>query len=199
MSISSGERSERPFRVEPLSDVHDRSAFFCGPPEGSHPLDRYLKTQATQDIRRRVANCFVAVEVATGRVAAYYTLAAASIPMTDLPAATSKKLPRYPSIPAARIGRLAVDTRFQGQGLGGAMLADALQRVVVSEAAVYALLVDAKDDNAVAFYRHHGFIAFDSQPRTLFLPVSAGVGCDRPPFSGMALPALGLHNMNKPR
>ena len=157
-----------PFRLEPLGDAHDRTGFACG----QDPLDRYFQTQATQDIRRRVATCFVAVEVSTGLVAAYYTLAAAGIPIIDLPADVTKKLPRYPSIPAVRVGRLAVDARFQGRGLGGALLADALVRVMGSAAAVYALLVDAKDEKAAAFYRHHGFIALASQPRTLFLPIA---------------------------
>ena len=157
-----------PFRLEPLGDAHDRTGFACG----QDPLDRYFQTQATQDIRRRVATCFVAVEVATGLVAAYYTLASAGIPIIDLPADLTKKLPRYPSIPAVRVGRLAVDARFQGRGLGGALLADALVRVMSSAAAVYALLVDAKDEKAAAFYRHHGFIALASQPRMLFLPIA---------------------------
>ena len=157
-----------PFRLEPLGEAHERASFSCG----EEPLDRYFETQATQDIRRRVATCFVAVEEETGRVAAYYTLAAAGIPLTDLPPELVKKLPRYPSVPAVRVGRLAVDTRFQGRGLGAALLADALRRVMASPPAAYALLVDAKDDRAVAFYQHHGFIAFAGQPRTLFLPVS---------------------------
>lgn len=157
-----------PFRLEALGDAHERASFSCG----QEPLDRYFETQATQDIRRRVASCFVAVEEETGRVAAYYTLAAAGIPLTDLPPELVKKLPRYPSIPAVRVGRLAVDTRFQGRGLGAGLLADALRRVMASPPAAYALLVDAKDDQAVAFYQHHGFIALAGQPRTLFLAVS---------------------------
>jgi GNAT superfamily N-acetyltransferase len=157
-----------PFRVEMLSGHHDRASFSCG----QEPLDRYFRTQVTQDVRRRVATCFVAVEADPARVAAYYTLASAGIPLTELPAEIAKKLPRYPSIPAVRMGRLAVDSRFQGRGLGGALLADALIRVLASPVAAYALLVDAKDENAVAFYRHHGFIPFGRQPRTLFLPVA---------------------------
>ena len=71
-----------------------------------------------------------------------------------------------------RIGRLAVDGKFQGKGLGGALLADALRRVLASPPAVFTLLVDAKDDQAVAFYRRYGFIPLRDQPRTLFLPVA---------------------------
>ena len=156
------------FRLEALSDEHDRQAFACG----QEPLDTYIRTQATQDIRRRISACFVAVETATGQLAAYYTLAAASIPTPDLPTEVTKKLPRYSTLPAVRIGRLAVDLKFQGRGLGGAMLADALSRVLVSPPAVFALLVDAKDEQAVAFYGHHGFVPLSSNPRTLFLPVA---------------------------
>jgi ribosomal protein S18 acetylase RimI-like enzyme len=158
----------RPFRVEPLGEAHERSSFACGQPA----LDTYFKTQATQDIRRRVATCFVAVEQATGNIAAYYTLASAGIPITDLPPDITKKLPRYPSIPAVRIGRLAVDLKFQSRELGAALLADALSRVIALGPAAFAILVDAKDDSAVGFYRHHGFIALLSHPRTLFLPVA---------------------------
>ncbi|MBK5291286.1 MAG: GNAT family N-acetyltransferase [Acidobacteriia bacterium] len=158
----------RPFRLEPLGDVHDRAAFTCG----REPLDRYFHTQATQDIRRRIATCFVAVEEATGKLAAYYTIASACIPTPDLPPEITKRLPRYPAIPAVRIGRLAVDLNFHGRGLGAALLADALRRVLLSPPVVFALLVDAKDDEAVAFYRHHGFLPLIHQPRTLFLPLA---------------------------
>ena len=157
-----------PFRLEALSDGHDKQGFACG----EEPLDRYIRTQASQDIRRRISACFVAVEEGTSQLAAYYTLAAASIPTPDLPTEITKRLPRYPTMPAVRIGRLAVDLKFQGRGLGGAMLADGLSRVLVSPPAVFALLVDAKNDGAVAFYRHHGFLPLSSHPRTLFLPVA---------------------------
>lgn len=83
-----------------------------------------------------------------------------------------KKLPRYPSVPAVRMGRLAVDQRFKGQGLGGALLADALDRAVNAEIAAYALLVDAKDEPAACFYRHHGFITLPDSPLALFLPLA---------------------------
>ena len=88
------------------------------------------------------------------------------------PPEITKRLPRYPTIPAVRIGRLAVDLRFRGRGLGAALLADAIQRVLLSPPAVFALLVDAKDDQAVAFYRHHGFLPLTSKPHTLFLPIA---------------------------
>ncbi len=156
-----------PFRLAALESAHDRAAFRCG----VEPLDRYLREQVSQDIRRRVAACFVALADST-RIAGYYTVASASLLLADLPTATAKKLPRYPPVPAVRLGRLAVDLAFKGQGLGGALLADALDRAARSEIAAHALMVDALDDTAAAFYRHHGFIALPDSPRILFLPLA---------------------------
>ena len=159
--------SSAPFELASLNVAHDRAAF----DSGSEPLNRYLREQVTQDVRRRVAACFVALADGV-RIAGYYTLASASLLLTDLPASTGKKLPRYPTVPAVRMGRLAVDRAFKGLGLGGALLADALDRAVRSEIAAYALMVDAKDEAAAAFYRHHGFIALPDSPLTLFLPLA---------------------------
>ena len=159
--------SGAPFRVALLEAAHDRAAFHSG----SEPLDRYFREQITQDIRRRAAACFVAL-ADDQRIAGYYTLATASLLLADLPASTGKKLPRYPTVPTVRMGRLAVDQAFKGQGLGGALLADALHRPARSEIAAYALMVDAKDDAAAAFYRHHGFIPLPDSPLAMFLPLA---------------------------
>lgn len=158
--------SGAPFSLVPLGAAHDRDLF----DSRSEALNRYLREQVTQDIRRRVAACFVAL-ANERRIAGYYTLAAASLLLTDLPAIARKKLPRYPSVPVVRMGRLAVDQAFQGQGLGGALLADALERAGRAEIAAFALMVDAKDEAAAAFYSHHGFIVLPDLPRTLFLPL----------------------------
>ncbi len=157
-----------PFRIEPLGPQHDRARFASG----TDALDRYFREQVTQDVRRRVTTCYVAVEAATARIAGYYTLSAAGIPLGELPAPLARRLPRYPSVPVARLGRLAVDQAFRGRQLGAALLWDAVLRARRSEIAVYALVVDAKDDQAEAFYRHHGFIAFSSLPRKLVLPLA---------------------------
>jgi hypothetical protein len=98
------------FRIEPLSSEHDRSRFSSG----SAPLDRYLREQASQDIKRRIASCFVAVSVQTKEIAGFYTLTAASIALTALSPEIVKKLPRYPVVPAALLGRLAVAQNYQG-------------------------------------------------------------------------------------
>ncbi|MDO5626617.1 MAG: GNAT family N-acetyltransferase [Pseudomonadota bacterium] len=159
--------SYAPLRLAPLGTAHDRAAFNSD----SEPLNRYLREQATQDMRRRVAACFVAL-TNEQRIAGYYTLASASLLLADLPASTGKKLPRYPTVPAVRMGRLAVDQAFKGRGLGGALLADALDRAARSEIAAFALMVDAKHEAAAAFYRHHGFIALPDSPLALFLPLA---------------------------
>ena len=119
------------FHVEPLEANHDRTTFNCG----SEPLNSYLQHYVTQDIRRRLTACFVALS-GEHRIAGYYTLASASILFGDLPIAAQKKLPRYPTVPAVRMGRLAIDNEFKGLGLGGALLADALARAANAEIAV---------------------------------------------------------------
>jgi len=124
-----------------------------------------------QDIRHRLTACFVAPS-RENCIAGYYALSSASIYLGDLPIKFAKKLPRYPSTPAVRTGRLAVDQTFQVQGLGSALLADALIRINRSEIAAPALIVDAKDKKAANFYRHYGFIETVGDPLMLFLPLS---------------------------
>ena len=160
------------FRLELLGAQHERTRFTCG----VAALDGYFRTQATQDARRRASACYVAVQHETSAVAGYYTLAAASVPLTELPESLSKRLPRYPSVPVARVGRLAIDLSFQGRKLGAALLADAALRALRSEVAVFALVVDAKDDSAVAFYRHHGFEMYGGQPKQLIVPLASFSG-----------------------
>jgi ribosomal protein S18 acetylase RimI-like enzyme len=155
------------FRVVPLDHAHDRRKFNSG----SRPLDGYFRERVMQDIKRKVTACFVALSN-EGCIVGYYTLASTSVFVGDLPAELTRKLPRYPSVPAVRMGRLAVDQTFKGQGLGAALLADALMRVVRSEIAAYALVVDAKDERAAGFYRHHGFVETAIKPLTLFLPLA---------------------------
>ena len=156
-----------PFLIVPLDSTHERSGFNSN----VIALDNYFRQQASQDVRRNVAACFVALDNKES-VAGYYTLASSSVLLNDLPPAVVKKLPRYPSVPAVRMGRLAVDQAYKGQGLGAALLADALMRALRAEIAAYALLVDAKDPTAAEFYRHHGFIPLPKTPLTLFLPLA---------------------------
>ncbi len=158
------------FAIEALARRHDRSRFDCG----SEPLDRYIRQQASQDARRRIARVFVALPEAVAEVAGFYTLSAGSIERAALPLEAAKRLPHHP-VPVALIGRLAVDQRWAGRGLASALLADAFRRVIgASEAlAVYAVVVDAKDERARAFYEHFGFVRLPETERSLFYPVAA--------------------------
>src|SRR5574341_1039801 len=137
--------------VERLREDHNRSAFSCG----NTSLDRYLKEQAGQDLRRACATPFVLVaEPGETSILGYYTVSSYGIDLGDLPVDVTKKLPRYPLIPATLIGRLAVDQRYQGQRVGEFLLMDALHRVLVqsAEVAAAAVVVDAIDATAAKFY-----------------------------------------------
>jgi GNAT superfamily N-acetyltransferase len=157
------------FRIEPLSSNHDRSRFVSG----SDALDRYFREQASQDVKRRVATCFVAVGATAQDVAGYYTLAAASVALNALAPEIARKLPRYPVVPAVLLGRLAVALHYQGEGLGGILIADALKRTARAELGVFAMVVDAKDEAARRFYEHYGFALLPGETRRLFLPIAA--------------------------
>lgn len=110
-----------------------------------------------------------------GQCIPLYTLSAGGVALSDLPAAMAKRLPRYPSVPIARLGRLAVDSRHRGNKLGAALLFDAVHRAANSEVMMFALVVEAKDDQAVAFYQHHGFISV-GDPRQLMVPLGRFAG-----------------------
>ncbi|MDE2791941.1 MAG: GNAT family N-acetyltransferase [Paracoccaceae bacterium] len=159
---------EAALTVEALAPHHDRASFSCGEPS----LDRYIRRQASQDARRRVARVFVAAGNPPGRIAGYYTLSAASFEKDDLPAEIAGRLPHYP-VPAAVIGRLAVDLHSQGSGLGEFLLLDAVRRVIRAgdTLGVYAIVVDALDDRAGGFYERYGFMPFPSRALRLFLPL----------------------------
>lgn len=161
--------SQSAFITEALAPDHDRSSFTCG----VEPLDRYLPHQATQDVRRRVANCFLLVERATRTVAGYYTLSSASLLLADLPQAYTKRLPRYPSVPAALLGRLAIATAYQNRHLGASLLADAAGRVSRADLAVFAIVTDPKDDRARRFYVKHGFSELPGAQPRLFVPIDS--------------------------
>ena len=162
--------SER-FRIERLSGAHDRSQFSSG----SSPLDRYFREQASQDSKRRIVSCFVAVSVETQELIGFYTLSAASVALSSLAPEIAKKLPRYPVVPAALMGRLAIAQNHQGKGLGGVLLGDAVLRSARVELGVFAMLVDAKDDAAQRFYEHHGFTPLPGADRRLCLPIAMGL------------------------
>jgi len=153
------------YSIEPLESQHNRADFSCGIEE----LDRYLKQQARQDLQRFLTTVFVLHDLEHQRIAGYYTLAATAIELAALPDSITRKLPKYPLIPGTLLGRLAVDREYQGQKLGTFLLFDALQRSRNSQIASMAVVVDAKDDRAKAFYEYHQFLPFPRQPLRLYL------------------------------
>jgi GNAT superfamily N-acetyltransferase len=163
-----------PYRIEALGATHDRTAFECG----SVALDRYLQQQARQDAKKSVAAPFALTTPPALRVLGYYTLSASLVNANELPATLAKQLPRYPQLPVTLLGRLAVDQTMKGRGIGQFLLMDALRRSLeaATHIAAMAVVVDAKDDAAQAFYRHFSFLPLQAQPRRLFLPMKTVSG-----------------------
>jgi len=156
-------------RIAPLDERHDRNSFTCG----VESLDRYLKTQAGQDVRRKANAVFVLSEVGEpARILGYYTLCAMAVSQGDVPEAARKHIPRYPLVSATLIGRLAVATEHQGRRLGALLLADALQRAFESASTVGSsmVVVDALDELTAGFYAAHGFVRLPESLR-LVLPM----------------------------
>ncbi len=155
---------------EPLGKHHDRAAFACGEAE----LDDWFRRRASQDERRNMARVFVAADDAIG-VVGFYSLSSFTLAFEDVPDEIARKLPRYDAIPAALIGRLARDRRVRGGGLGALLLADAIRRIlgVGRTLAVFAIVVDAKNARAAAFYEGFGFRRFPLHPSRLFLLTSS--------------------------
>ena len=157
------------YRLETLGKQHDRDRFRCG----VESLDAYLKTQASQDMRRKANAVFVLVpEDSPGRIAGYFTLCAHGLSPGAIPEEARKHLPRYPQVSATLLGRLAVSADLQGHGLGAILLAQALRKAYENAAVVGSsmVVVDAIDERAARFYRAHGFIPLPESTR-LVLPM----------------------------
>lgn len=154
--------------IEPLSPKHNRADFSCG----VEALDAYLHRQAGQDLRKQVAVPFV-LSPDGNTIAGYDTLSQYAVQLALVPEEIARKLPKYPMVPATLIGRLAVSTRFRGQGHGATLLMDALLRSLRSgrEIASAGVVVDAKDSEAIAFYTKYGFLELPKVGRRLFLPM----------------------------
>ena len=155
--------------IEPLGRHHGRAVFSCGQPD----LDDWFRHRASQDEKRNIARVFVAVDDELG-VVGFYSLSSFTLSIEDLPQEIGHKLPRYDAIPAALIGRLARDERARGRGVGELLLADAVRRILGagSSLAVFAIVVDAKDERAADFYKTFGFQAFPLRSNRLFLPTA---------------------------
>jgi predicted GNAT family N-acyltransferase len=158
------------YKIEVLGNRHDRNLFSCS----SNVLDQYFKQQVSQDVKRHIAAAFVLTEEKQREVIGFYTLSSIAIDPSDFPERIVKRLPEYSLLPGILLGRLAVDEQWCGKGLGGMLLVDALRRSTVSsrEIASMAVIVDAKDEKAAAFYERFGFIRFFHNNSKLFLPMS---------------------------
>ncbi len=150
--------------------VHDRRSFQCG----VAPLDHYFKTQAAQDMAKRVAVCYVLADDEKARtVCGFYTLSNLSIELTEIPPDKSRLFPRYPELPAILLGRLAVDQAFRGRGFGECLLIDSLKRALASSKVTGAavVVVDAKSEAGRKFYQRYGFRRFVGVADRLFIPM----------------------------
>ena len=154
--------------IEPLGK-HDRAAFSCG----VAALDDWFRLRAGQDEKRNVARVFVAVDDRRA-IVGFYSLSSFTLAIDELPREHAKRLPRYDAIPAALIGRLARDENVRGEGVGDLLLADAVRRVIgaARSLAVFAIVVEATDEKAAAFYRDFGFASFPKRPLRLFMAAS---------------------------
>ena len=152
-----------------LAAHHDRDSFSCG----ADSLDKYLRTQAGQDVRRKANAVFIMVEPARPSIVlGYYTLCAMALPQGDVPLAALKHVPRYPLVSGTLIGRLAISQARHGEGLGTLLLADAVRRAYTNADVIGSsmLVVDAIDEHAAAFYEGNGFLRLPDSPR-LILPM----------------------------
>lgn len=156
--------------TESLNASHRKKEFSCG----KVMLDDYLHKQANQDIKRKLAACFVLKDKETDLLKGYYTLATNSIAQELIPSEFQKNLPNsYKSIPTTLLGRLAIDHRFQNQGIGKLLLIDALKRSYEISKSIgsFAVVVDPIDEDAEKFYERYGFIKLPDSGK-MFLPTN---------------------------
>ena len=153
---------------EPLGKQHDRTQFDCG----VWVLNEYLTKYANQDMKRKTAAVFMMVDrAAPKRVIGFYTLCATSVELSALPMELTKRLPRYPEIPAILVGRLAREVSCPG--VGALLLSDAIRRCVrvANEIAASLIVVDSKGEAATHFYAKFGFISLPKLTDRMFLPM----------------------------
>jgi ribosomal protein S18 acetylase RimI-like enzyme len=157
------------WRIEPLGKKHDRADFDCG----RDSLNVFINRHAAQNARKDISRTYVYLPADSNVVTGYYTLSSDSITFDTLPDDLATRLPRYP-VPTAHLGRLAVDARSQGSGIGGVLLVDALKRIeaLAEQIGICAVTVHALDDKAVGFYQAFGFCRLKDDPYHLFLPVA---------------------------
>jgi GNAT superfamily N-acetyltransferase len=154
--------------IVPLAAEHVRDEFDCGQPT----LDDFLRLHAGQYERRNLGRTFVAVEPAQTRVDGFYTLSTGGVAFEHLTEEIRRKLPRHP-LPVVHLGRLAVDRRLHGRGMGRRLLLDALRRAyaIAQSVGVHAVEVVAIDDAARTFYLKYGFTSLLDDANHLYLPI----------------------------
>ncbi len=158
------------WKVEPLAAHHSRAAFDCG----QSALSDWIKQLASQFEARDLARIYVLVGGDDPRVWGYYSISTCQIYHEGLPAKDSKGLPKKMGIPAALIGKLAIDKSLHGQKIGGVLLWDALRRIrdLSTNIGIRLIVVDAIDQRASDFYLHFKFSKFLDEPGRLFMPIS---------------------------
>jgi GNAT superfamily N-acetyltransferase len=157
------------WHIERLGRSHDRSGFSCG----KTSLDDFIRKLVTQYEKRDLGRTYVAVRPGESQVCGYYTLASAKIEFLSLPETVARKLPAHP-VPTILLARLAVERSGQGQGLGEALLIDALHRSLslADMLGILAIEVDAIDIQAKSFYEKYGFVPLLDDGLHLFLPIA---------------------------
>jgi ribosomal protein S18 acetylase RimI-like enzyme len=159
------------FAIEPLAKAHKRSGFTCG----NDRIDLYFRDTVLQDVKRKYATCFVARDLPTTQIAGFYTLSSSNVPLSEIPEPLAQKLPRYPTVPAVLIGWLGRHSAYTGQGLGEALLFDAIKTVTTAPIGAHAIFADVIDNKAAAFYAACGFTPLVQRPRRLYLPVATAL------------------------
>lgn len=152
---------------EPVGKRHDRTAFDCGDPD----LNTFLVRHARQSHQKGGAKTFLAIDDRSARILGFYSLSPASIAYERTPDVVKRGLARY-EVPVFRLGRLAVDSSVQGQGLGGQLLLAAGRRClrVATEAGGVALLIDAKNERVAGWYASYGAVPLLDASLSLLLP-----------------------------
>lgn len=153
--------SQPNFEIEVLSKKHDKTSFLCA----DDAITYYFRKQASQDVKRRMARCFVLVDKNNNnKVAGFYTLSADAVLYTELTPAQTKNLPRYKKLPAALVGRLGVDNTYRGENLGYTLLLHAEQKAKAADLMAFAITLDAMHKHLYKYYTDFGFTNYGDAP-----------------------------------
>ncbi len=154
-------------RIQTLKPEHVRTEFDCG----NAALNKYIRSSVNRDIHNRLARCYVSVDKDSGHITGFFTLSNHTAEISMLPKKYARKIPPGYLVPAVLLGRLGVDKRRQGEGLGGYLLVDAIRRSLSASriSNAFAIITHAKNDHAKSFYSHFGFAALMDDPHHLFL------------------------------